>query len=143
MGRLRNWGIVGVLTAVLGFLVFQAITSASVYFYHVDEALEKREELGDRTFRIHGVVVSEPTTDASGALVFTIGYNDATTSVRHIGEEPTDLFELSIPVVAEGRWVDEGFQSSRLLIKHTESYVADHPDHIDPEIEARLSGTEP
>lgn len=134
----RNMAIVGSLVVVLGFVLFQAVTSASVFYYNVDEALDRQGELADRTFRLQGTVVTEPTTDASGAMVFDVAFNDESVTVRHVGEEPTDLFELSIPVVAEGHFEGDVFVSRQLLIKHSESYVADNPDRIDPEIESKL-----
>ncbi|MEZ5375527.1 MAG: cytochrome c maturation protein CcmE [Acidimicrobiales bacterium] len=135
---LRNIGIVGTLVVVLGFVLFKAVTSASVYYYNVDEALDRQAELADRTFRLQGTVVTEPQTDASGAILFDVAFNDERVSVRHVGEEPTDLFELSIPVVAEGHFEGDVFVSRQLLIKHSESYVADNPDRIDPEIESKI-----
>lgn len=134
----RNAAIVGTLVVVLGFVLFKALTSASVYFYNVDEAVEQRAELGDSTFRLQGTVVSEPVTEATGEIVFDVAFNDTIATVRHIGEEPTDLFELAIPVVAEGHWEGEVFVSRQLLVKHSESYVADNPDRIDEDVEATL-----
>lgn len=122
----RNWLIVGVFTAALGVLVFQALTSARVFFYNVDEAVADRSELEDRTFRLQGTVVNEPVQDASGAMIFTVGHNGVQATVRHVGEEPTDLFEVGIPVVAEGRWDGDAFESQQLLVKHSEAYVADN-----------------
>lgn len=116
----------GVVALALGALLFQALTSARVFFYNVDEAVADRSELGDSTFRIQGTVVDEPRQDASGALVFTIGYNDVQATVRHIGEEPTDLFELGIPIVAEGHWDGAEFESTQVLVKHSEAYVAEN-----------------
>ncbi len=136
--RIRNWAVVGTIVAVLGFVLFQALTSASVYYYNVDEAVAQRADLADGTFRIQGTVVSEPATDASGAITFEVAFNDVKANVRHIGEEPTDLFELAIPVVAEGHWEGDTFVSSQLFVKHSESYVADNPDRIDPDIEQKI-----
>ncbi len=134
----RNIAILGTLGVVLGFIMFQAVTGASVYYYNVDEAVDQQAELADRTFRLQGTVVTEPTIDASGAMLFNVAFNDQEVAVRHVGEEPTDLFELSIPVVAEGHFENGVFVSRQLLIKHSESYVADNPDRIDTEIESQL-----
>ena len=122
----RNWLIVGVFAGAMGVLLFQALTSARVFFYNVDEAVADRAELEDRTFRLQGTVVDEPVEDSTGAMIFTIGHNGVQATVRHIGEEPTDLFEVGIPIVAEGRWDGEAFESQQLLVKHSESYVADN-----------------
>lgn len=124
----RNWLIMGAFVAALGVLVFQALTSARVFFYNVDEAVAQRSELEDRTFRLQGTVIDEPVMDSSGAMVFTVGHNGVRATIRHVGEEPTDLFEVGIPVVAEGRWDGEAFESQQLLVKHSEAYVADNND---------------
>ncbi len=128
----RNWLVVGVFTLLLGGLVYQALSSAKVYFYNVDEAVERRGELGDDTFRIQGTV-TEITEDDANGLVFTISYNAVSADVRHIGEEPTDLFELGVPVVAEGHWDGDEFVSTQLLIKHSETYIEDNPDRVSPD----------
>lgn len=126
--KLRNWLVMGVFVGALGLILFQALTSARVFFYNVDEAVADRSELGERTFRLQGTVVDEPTEDATGAMVFTVGHNGVQATVRHVGEEPTDLFEVGIPVVAEGRWDGDAFESQQLLVKHSEAYVADNDD---------------
>lgn len=133
--RLRNWLIMGVLGLALAGILYQALTSARVFFYNVDEAIARRDELGDRTFRIQGTVMNEPVSDGAGAMVFTIAFNDESTEVRHVGDEPSDLFEVGIPVVAEGHWEADGFVSRQLLVKHSESYVEDNPERIDYEVE--------
>lgn len=123
---LRKKLVVGVVCVVLGFVLFQAITNASVFFLNVDEAVEQRLDLEDRTFRMQGVVVSERSTDDIGSIVFTIAFNDVEAQIRHIGEEPTDLFELGMPVVVEGHWDGNTFESTQILIKHSETYIADN-----------------
>lgn len=125
---LRNWLLILGVVAALGFVLTQALTSARVYFLNVDEAVAQRTELAEDTFRMQGVVSSERTTDASGAMVFTMTFNDVTAEVTHIGEEPTDLFEWGQPVVAEGHWQGDRFVSNQILVKHSESYVADNTD---------------
>jgi len=122
----RNWLIIGLFTGAMAVLLFQALTSARIFFYNVDEAVADKTELEDRTFRLQGTVVDEPVEDANGALVFTVGHNGVQATIRHIGEEPTDLFEVGIPVVAEGRWDGDSFESSQLLVKHSEAYVAEN-----------------
>lgn len=121
----RNWLIIGLFTGAMGVLLFQALTSARIFFYNVDEAVADRTELADRTFRLQGTVVDEPTEDANGALIFTVGHNGVQATIRHVGEEPTDLFEVGIPIVAEGRWDGDSFESQQLLVKHSEAYVAE------------------
>lgn len=128
---MRNWVIVGALAIVLVGILYQALTSVRVFFYNVDEAIARKGELGTETFRIQGTVMNEPA-NVDGAMVFTIAFNDETAEVRHVGDEPSDLFEVGIPIVAEGHWEGAAFESKQLLVKHSESYVEDNPDRLVP-----------
>lgn len=130
-GSTRNKVIGGVVALALTFVLYQGIVNARVFFYNVDEAIAQQAELGDRTFRMQGTVVAESGTSEGGALVFTVAYNDATAQVRHVGPEPSDLFDLGEPVVVEGHWNGDVFESSQILVKHDESYVEDNPNRVD------------
>ncbi len=127
----RNRLIVGSITLVLAFVLFKALTSASVFFYNVDEAVAEKAELGERTFRMQGVVVSEPVKDTTGVITFGVSFNDVDAQIRHIGEEPTDLFEIGMPVVIEGHWDGRVFESTQILVKHSETYIADNESNED------------
>ena len=69
----------------------------------------------------------------NGTLVLsgTNTYNGATATVEHSGSEPALFENTDIPVVAEGQWKGDVFESERLVIKHDESYDEDNPDRID------------
>jgi len=123
-----NWIVIGALLAAGVFVITQALNSATVFYLNVDEALEQRAELVDDTFRMQGSVVTEPATTDTGAIEFEVGFNGQTTRVSHVGEEPTDLFALGQSVIVEGRFVGDVFQSTQILVKHSESYVADNED---------------
>lgn len=134
-GSTRNKVIGGVVALALTFVLYQGIVNARVFFYNVDEAIAQQAELGDRTFRMQGTVVAENGTSEGGALVFTVAYNDATAQVRHVGPEPSDLFDLGEPVVVEGHWNGDVFESSQILVKHDESYVEDNPNRVDYDLD--------
>ena len=133
--RRRSWGayaalgLVGVaIVAVLGI----ALTQATVFFYNVDEALERRADLGDDTFRMQGSVVTGTEVRDDGALLFTIGFGGEQADIVHVGDEPSDLFEVGIPVVVQGRWEPDGqFRSEQILVKHSETYEAENQDRLD------------
>ncbi len=131
----RNWIIMGLLAVAAGFVLYQALTSARVFFLNVDEAVAQRSSLGDDTFQIQGTVVTEPEVGEGGLLVFTISYGGQDAMVRHVGAEPSSLFRLGQPVVAEGRWDGEAFQSTQILVKHSEEYVEDNPSRVDYELD--------
>ncbi len=134
-GSVRNWLIVGALVAVAGFVLFQALTSARVYFLNVDEAVAQRNELGDDTFNMQGTVISEPTSTGD-AMTFTMTFGGENAEIRHVGAEPTDLFKVGEQVVAKGHWDGTEFISNQLLVKHSEEYVEDNPDRLDYELDA-------
>ena len=138
----RNWVIMGALVVVAAFVLYQALTSARVYFLNVDEAVERQSELADDTFNLQGTVITEPTTAADGAMLFTISFGGADAEVRHIGDEPTDLFGVGEPVVAKGHWAGDVFVSEQVLIKHSEEYVEDNPDRVEYEVEPSTSETD-
>lgn len=132
-GSLRNWLIIGTLAVVAGFVLFQALTSARVYFLNVDEAVAQRAELGDDTFNMQGTVISEPVSTGD-AMVFTITFGGEDARIRHVGAEPTDLFKVGEQVVAKGHWEGTEFVSNQLLVKHSEEYVEQNPDRLNSEL---------
>lgn len=136
--RVRNLALVVMVVGALSFVLFQALTSARVFFYNVDEAVTQRDDLGERTLRMQGVVVSHPARDPDGAFRFRISHGDVEATVHHVGAEPTDLFEVGIPVVVEGRWDGSEFRSEQILVKHSEEYIAENPARVDDvaEVEA-------
>ncbi len=124
----RNWIICGIFLAAGAFVVTQALGDAAVFYLNVDEAQEQKVDLADDTFRMQGTVVSEPETNSSGIIEFTVGWEGTTQTVRHVGEEPTDLFAFGQSVIVEGRFIGDIFQSTQILVKHSENYVADNED---------------
>lgn len=131
----RNWLIMGVFALAAGFVLFQALSEARVFFLNVDEAVAQRESLGEETFRMQGTVVSDAKDGPNGELLFTVSYGGADAEVRHVGDEPSDLFRLGEQVVAEGRWEGQTFESNQILVKHSEEYVEGNPDRVEYELD--------
>src|SRR5687768_1703623 len=119
-----------VVLAALGFLVWKGLGDATVYFYRADEAVAKRQELGDRRFRLEGIVVANSTRPADERVRFRVEENGTTVDVVHRGDPP-ELFREGIPVVLEGRWNGERFASDTILVKHTSEYRKDNPDRVE------------
>lgn len=142
--RSRNPLVYGVLVAVvlgLGVVVWQGLTSASLYFYNADEAVAKREELADKRFRLQGTVLGETIDQTDDGVDFAVAYNGVQVAVRHQGDPP-ELFQPGIPVVLEGSWAEAGdhFASDTIKVKHSENYEAENQDRLD---EAETGGTAP
>lgn len=130
LGSRRRQLIAGaIIVAALLVLVFKGLGNATVYFRTADEAVAQRAKLGTHRFRIEGTV--QPGVHQVGQNAsFVIANNGVSVSVLHHGDPP-QLFKPGIPVVLEGHFDPSGtFASDLIMVKHTESYVAAHPDRV-------------
>ncbi|MCU1351866.1 MAG: cytochrome c-type biosis protein CcmE [Acidimicrobiales bacterium] len=140
-GGRRRWGSIAMLVLLVlagGFIAKQALGSATLFYKNADEAVAQKAALGQKRFRLQGVVNSTPR-ELTNAVEFTVAYNGVPVNVRHTGSEPA-LFKPGLPVVAEGHWNAAGnqFESDRLLVKHTANYKKandptygkKHPDRV-------------
>ena len=127
--RLRVGIVVVVVLGALGFLLWKGLDDASVFFYNADEAVERRDELGDRRFRLQGTVVDGSVTDTGEGVAFVVAFGGVDVDVAHVGDPP-ELFQPDIPVVLEGRWDDETFVSDRIMVRHSSEYEAENEDRI-------------
>ena len=62
-------------------------------------------------------------------MSFTLTSKSVEVPVRHKGDPP-ELFKPGIPVVLEGRFQGDVFSSDRILVRHSETYVAENPDRV-------------
>lgn len=129
--RGRLWIAGAVVLAALGFLVAQGLGNATLYFRTADEAVAQRAELGDRRFRIEGDVVAGSVQQVGNDVSFVLTSKNVEVPVRHKGDPP-ELFRPGIPVVLEGRFQGEHFSSDRIMVRHSETYVAENPDRVQP-----------
>ena len=133
----RLWLAGAFIVAALGFLVFRGLDNATLYFRTADEAVARRDELGTRRFRIEGTVVQGSVREQGDALDFRIESKGTIVDVVHHGNQP-GLFKPGIPVVLEGRFADgsQTFKSDRILVKHSETYVAKNPERVTTTVSA-------
>jgi len=131
-GSRRLWLAGAFIVAALGFLVFRGLDDATLYFRTADEAVAKRGQLGTRRFRIEGTVVQGSVREQDNGLDFRIESKGTVVDVVHRGNQPGGLFKPGIPVVLEGRFADgsQTFNSDRILVKHSENYVAKNPGRV-------------
>jgi cytochrome c-type biogenesis protein CcmE len=127
--RRRQIVAFGIIAAALGVLVFRGLGNATVYFKTADEAVAARAKLGSQRFRIEGTV--QPGVVQVGQNVaFVIANNGVNVNVVHSGGAP-QLFKPGIPVVLEGHFMPNGvFASDLIMVKHTSSYDAKHPERV-------------
>lgn len=127
--RVRAWVLGLVVIAALAFVVLRGLGNATLFFYNADEAVAKRDHLGDDRFRLQGNVVDGTFERVEDGSRFVVSFEQVDVAVHHRGEIPK-LFQAGIPVVLEGRWTGDVFDSDRMLVKHNEVYVEDNPDRV-------------
>lgn len=122
-----------VIAGAVAFLLFQGLGSATEYFKTADQAVADRASLGTRQFRIEGTVDSD-VRRVGNLTSFSITANRVTVPVLD-SKEPPQLFKPGIPVVLEGHWAATGpvFHSDLIMVKHSASYAAAHPDRLRPQ----------
>ena len=118
-----------VVLAAFGFLLVRGLGNATLYFRTADEAVAQREQLGDRRFRIEGSVVGGSVQETGGRVAFNIESKGTVVPISHRGDPP-EMFKPGIPVVLEGRFEGDTFASDRIMVKHSEDYVAKHPSRV-------------
>jgi len=129
--RKRRWLapvlVVGLL-AVAGGVVFQLLSSATTYYCNADEIGVKTGCEAGRRFRLLGQV-DQGSIVAGTPFRFTVSHNGHTVPVSYEGE-PAGKFQACVPVLVEGRLVAGTFQGDRILVRHTEQYVAKNPGRV-------------
>ncbi len=117
-----------ILLALVGVLA-EGAKNALEYYVTVQQALAQRRTLGSQTFRMEGIVVPGTIRETPEGVDFAMRYNDAVARVVEVGNPP-ELFQPSIPVVVQGHFDGSVFVSDLIMVKHTSSYVAAHPERI-------------
>jgi cytochrome c-type biogenesis protein CcmE len=131
----RLWVVGVVIVAAIGFLVWKGISSAIVFFKTANEAVAQRASLGNATFQLEGTVVPgtvHMSRTGSGATVaFTVESSGVKVAVTNTGSPP-QLFQPGIPVIVVGHFVGatDRFASDEILVKHSNSYIAAHPNRV-------------
>ena len=124
------YGVLALIVVGIGFVLFQGLNNAALYYRNADEAVHDKASLGTSRFRVQGVVQND-VKKVGQEVDFTIVFNDVPVAVRHQGDPP-ELFQPNLPVVLEGHWSADGsyFASDRILVKHSEEYKAQNPDRV-------------
>jgi cytochrome c-type biogenesis protein CcmE len=130
--------VVALLVGAIGFVISRALTDATQFYVTADEAVTRRGELGDRSFRLEGTVVERSTAKTADGVEFKVASKGVEVAVRHRGDPP-QLFQACIPVVVEGRWQGDGFASTAIIVAHDEQYEEQNSERMQ---QAREAGAE-
>lgn len=129
----RSIGVIVVLIALVALLLSQGLLSSLNYFETVDQALAQRGSLGTKVLRLEGVVEPGTIVRTNAGAAFTLtGSGDHHVFVTAHGSPP-QLFQANIPVVVVGHFVSSTsllFVGSQIMVKHTSSYIAAHPNRV-------------
>ena len=125
--RLRYMVAGGLCAAAVLFLIFGGLSNNIVYFRTVSEAVKNKPSEGTHRFRLMGAVVTGSTERTTDGVIFSVTDGTNRVQVVHHGDPP-ELFKDGIPVVCEGHWQGDSFDSDRIMIKHGADY---HPPSVD------------
>ncbi|MEE2957377.1 MAG: cytochrome c maturation protein CcmE [Actinomycetota bacterium] len=135
--------VVVLLVAAVVAVLLRTLGDASLFFYEVSEAVDRRTELADARFRVVGTPqpgLVELDVDGEPSVVFTLCAGDVLADVAHVGD-PAELFQPGVPVVLQGAWVaglvpglavmespaDDGWylRTDHMVVKHDNDYRAE------------------
>ena len=126
--RLRYIVAGGLCVGAVVFLLVGGLSRNIVYFRTTSEAVKTRSDQGTHRFRLMGAVVSGSQQPTSDGVAFDVTDGIQRVRVVHHGSPP-ELFKDGVPVVCEGHWQAEVFDSDRIMIKHGADY---RPPAVDP-----------
>lgn len=117
-----------ILVAAFGFLLYGGIDSNVVYFLTPEELLAKGTAAYDQPIRLGGQVEPGSVQWDADKLDLRFAVTDGKQRVTvHSTGAPPQMFRDGMGVVVVGRYRKDGvFESSELMIKHSNEYRAPH-----------------
>jgi cytochrome c-type biogenesis protein CcmE len=131
--RRRSIGVLVVLALAILALLSQGLLRNLNYFDTVDQALASRAKIGTTTIRLEGVVKPHTISRTSAGASFWMTGSGAHEVYVISRGTPPELFQADIPVVVEGHFTTSHsttFDGTQILVKHTETYIAEHPKRV-------------
>lgn len=132
--RIRTLALgIAVITAALGFLVYQGLANNLVYYVTPSELLAKGAAADGQSLRLGGLV--RPGSRRWNAATQTLSFvlQDPKASVPVVSHGlPPQMFREDIGVVVEGTYRQGLFQATDLMIKHCADYRAPKPGQVPP-----------
>jgi cytochrome c-type biogenesis protein CcmE len=130
--RLRLALVGVVIAAAVGFLLVKGLGSSLDYFKTVDQAIATRHAIGTGEFRLEGTVVPGTVRRSATGATFDVGEGGTQIHVVNVGTPP-QLFKAGMPVIVVGHFPSTTattFESNQIMVKHSASYIAAHPDRV-------------
>jgi cytochrome c-type biogenesis protein CcmE len=130
--RLRLAVVGVVILGAVGFLLVKGLGSSLDYFKTVNEATAQKAQLGTETFRLEGVVEPGTVARTDTGASFDVQQGANHFHVINVGTPP-QLFKATLPVIVVGHFASASsstFLSNQIMVKHTSSYIAAHPNRV-------------
>ncbi len=127
--RLRYAVVALVLIGAFTFLLVKGIGSALDFYLPADQAVAQEASLGSRTVNLEGVVAPGSIRPTPSGVDFVVTSGTTRLAVRNAGSPP-QLFQADIPVIAVGHFSGGVFVSDQILVKHSSTYIAEHPKRV-------------
>jgi cytochrome c-type biogenesis protein CcmE len=129
--------VMAVILGAIAFLVVKGLGDATTFFRNADEAVEERDSLGTKRFRLQGIVLPGTIEKTADGVDFVVEWHCATVPVTHEGGGAS--FTDGVPVVLEGRFAERGetYQSDKIINKHTSEYRTDRSERAQADYEKR------
>lgn len=129
--NVRRMVVAALILGAIAWLLIEGMSKSLVYFRTVNQAVADRAQLGNTTFRLEGTVVPGTIRPVPQGVEFAVAAAGKRVSVVNAGSPP-QMFAPNMPVVLDGHFVGNGlvFNSSQILIKHTSTYIAAHPNRV-------------
>lgn len=113
-----------IIFAAIGFLVFNAMSSAGAYYMTVTELTEQAGEYHGKTVRVSGVVIDDSVDYNASELIlrFNIGDDANQLPIYFHGPRP-DNFVRAAEAIVEGKYGEDGvLYANTLLLKCPSRY---------------------
>ncbi len=118
-----------VLVGALAFLLAKGLGTALDFYLPADQAAAQKAQLGDKTFNLEGVVEPGSIHSTASGVDFVVTTGATRVTVHNTGSPP-QLFQSNIPVIAVGHFSGDVFASDQILVKHSSTYIAQHPSRV-------------
>jgi len=118
-----------VLVGALAFLLVKGLGSALNFYIPADQAVAQKATLGNKTINLEGVVVPGSIHSTTGGVNFVVTSGAVHLAV-HNTSSPPQLFQGNLPVIAVGHFQGDRFVSDQILVKHSSTYIAQHPSRV-------------
>ncbi|CAN5336130.1 cytochrome c maturation protein CcmE [soil metagenome] len=123
-----------VVLGALGYLLYGGLDRNLVYFLTPAELLERGDRAYDVPVRLGGQVAAGSVEWNAEALDLRFRLSDGRTEIPvHAKGAPPQMFRDGMGVIVEGRYNRDGtFQSTSLMVKHSNEYRAPHDGEKPP-----------